>query len=208
MKYSDLKFGKMEAVVNKLGGMDGVRRFLAGELVVERRGIAPASPGAKIVPPVNGRIYQVRVRVDYARPWREAVLAAGPNTLDNYDVLRVGDQYPPEPASRRSIRWAKIILVNFGPGSVSQSATVLEWGKAQHLRPAIPRGVFAIGEHCPNLNSDLGLEHMAVVSSARCSFVGELRVPCVWWDRSRRESYLYWFVYDWDEDYWFAFVRE
>ncbi|MFH1451015.1 MAG: hypothetical protein ABIF89_00170 [bacterium] len=35
MKYGELNLGQIEAVVNKLGGMEGVRRFLSGELVVE-----------------------------------------------------------------------------------------------------------------------------------------------------------------------------
>jgi hypothetical protein len=34
MKYNDMTFGQMEAVINKLGGMDGVQRLLSGELVV------------------------------------------------------------------------------------------------------------------------------------------------------------------------------
>ena len=34
MKYNDMTWGQMEAVINKLGGMDGVRRFLSGETVV------------------------------------------------------------------------------------------------------------------------------------------------------------------------------
>ena len=35
MKYGELNLGQMEAVVNKLGGMEGVRRFLSGELLVK-----------------------------------------------------------------------------------------------------------------------------------------------------------------------------
>ena len=35
MKYGGLNLGQVEAIVNKLGGMDGVRRFLAGELVAK-----------------------------------------------------------------------------------------------------------------------------------------------------------------------------
>lgn len=35
MKYGELNFGQVEAMVNKLGGMDGVHRFLSGELVVK-----------------------------------------------------------------------------------------------------------------------------------------------------------------------------
>jgi hypothetical protein len=34
IKYSDLNLGQIEAVVNKLGGMDGLRDFLSGALVV------------------------------------------------------------------------------------------------------------------------------------------------------------------------------
>jgi len=34
MKYAKLDLGTIEAIVNKLGGMDGVKRFLAGELTV------------------------------------------------------------------------------------------------------------------------------------------------------------------------------
>ncbi|HPT08294.1 MAG TPA: hypothetical protein PLE28_01200 [bacterium] len=34
MKYGDLNLGQIEAVVNKLGGMDGVNKFLRGELIV------------------------------------------------------------------------------------------------------------------------------------------------------------------------------
>ncbi|OGY90598.1 MAG: hypothetical protein A3B30_00110 [Candidatus Komeilibacteria bacterium RIFCSPLOWO2_01_FULL_52_15] len=35
MKYGELNLGQIEAVVNKLGGMDGVERFLSGETVVK-----------------------------------------------------------------------------------------------------------------------------------------------------------------------------
>ena len=34
MKYSDLDLGTIEAIMNKLGGMDGAKRFLRGELVI------------------------------------------------------------------------------------------------------------------------------------------------------------------------------
>lgn len=38
MKYGELTLGQMEAIVNKLGGMEGVRRFLAGcaEVVIKK----------------------------------------------------------------------------------------------------------------------------------------------------------------------------
>ncbi|MFA5355628.1 MAG: hypothetical protein WC302_02800 [Candidatus Paceibacterota bacterium] len=34
MKYGNVTMGQVEAVINKLGGADGMRRFLSGELVV------------------------------------------------------------------------------------------------------------------------------------------------------------------------------
>lgn len=34
MKYPRMDWGTMEAIVNKLGGMEGVQRFLSGELIV------------------------------------------------------------------------------------------------------------------------------------------------------------------------------
>lgn len=42
MKYNKMEWGTMEAVVNKLGGMEGVQRFLAGELEV--RGVEEKLP--------------------------------------------------------------------------------------------------------------------------------------------------------------------
>ena len=35
MKYGKLTLGQVEAVVNKLGGMEGVKRFLSGETVIQ-----------------------------------------------------------------------------------------------------------------------------------------------------------------------------
>lgn len=37
IKYSDLSLGQIEAIGNKLGGMDGIRRLLADELVVTEK---------------------------------------------------------------------------------------------------------------------------------------------------------------------------
>lgn len=35
MKYGELNLGQVEAIVNKLGGMEGVKRFLSGESVIK-----------------------------------------------------------------------------------------------------------------------------------------------------------------------------
>lgn len=35
MKYGELTLGQVEAIVNKLGGMEGVKRFLSGKMVIK-----------------------------------------------------------------------------------------------------------------------------------------------------------------------------
>ncbi len=46
IKYSELNLGQIEATVNKLGGMDGLRRFLANELVITER--QPPAPKPEV----------------------------------------------------------------------------------------------------------------------------------------------------------------
>lgn len=55
MKYGELNLGQVEAVVNKLGGMDGVRRLLANELVVtEQKSLTePASESTNLLTPLD-----------------------------------------------------------------------------------------------------------------------------------------------------------
>lgn len=58
MKYRTVDFGTAEAVFNKLGGMDGIRLFLADELVV-----VPKTPPV-VLPPVPEPPIDFTVRVD------------------------------------------------------------------------------------------------------------------------------------------------
>lgn len=59
MKYGELTFGQMEAIVNKLGGMEGVKQLLSGELVVFM--------AAKVW-----------------KTWRTLKLGVGPKTADEF----------------------------------------------------------------------------------------------------------------------------
>jgi hypothetical protein len=48
IKYSELNLGQIEAVVNKIGGMSGVQRLLADDLVVvEKSNLKPVVTGAR-----------------------------------------------------------------------------------------------------------------------------------------------------------------
>lgn len=44
MKYSELNLGQIEALANRLGGMEGVRRFLSGETTVTATKVATQAP--------------------------------------------------------------------------------------------------------------------------------------------------------------------
>ena len=47
IKYSELTLGQIEAIGNKLGGMSGINRFLAGELAVVE--VQPETPKPRLI---------------------------------------------------------------------------------------------------------------------------------------------------------------
>jgi len=57
-----------------------------------------------IVLPPGARMHIVTVMVDESRPWDEAVNGGGPNTPANYDIRKVGDQYPPTAGATPKMR--------------------------------------------------------------------------------------------------------
>lgn len=61
MKYGELNLGQIEALVNKLGGMDGVASLLADEMVVTRKEI---SKEIKVTPPEPELVLDPIIRVD------------------------------------------------------------------------------------------------------------------------------------------------
>ena len=157
-----------------------------------------------VMAPEGGRIHILRVPVNPAREWQEAINAAGPNTPRNYDIRKVGNLHPPQSGEPKE---KEIILVNFGK-TIPNSQFALDWANPYSLRPASPRECFAIGEHKPQLHRELDMNPMAVVSLEDCVFGGLWRVCCVWWGGSERVAGLSWFAYGWHGSYWFAFVRE
>lgn len=156
----------------------------------------------RIAAPEGGKILIVTVPVNEARLWENAVGAFSPDTDRDWDIWKVGDQYPPVAGAKPALQ--QIFLVNFGKFTRSEGNLI--WAKEQHLVPASPRAVFAIGEHCPYLN--LAMDPMAVVSLVQCSFEGRQHVCDGWWCGSERGVRPVWFGSDWDDYDWFAFVRE
>lgn len=171
-------------------------RFLAN------RGRVQIVTTGGIVAPQGGKILIVTVPVGESRLWEDAVSAAGPNTGRGCDIWKVGDQYLPMAGATPGLQ--QIFLANFGKFTRSEGNLI--WAKDQHLVPASPRAVFAIGEHCSYLN--LAMDPMTVVSLVPCSFGGGQCVCYGWRSGSARRASLSWFEGAWYADCWFAFVRE
>lgn len=195
--WSQLDSEMIKAVINDPISLGREQtRFLAN------RGRVQIAATGGIIPPQGGRVLVVTVPVNKSRPWKDAVITAGPNTGRDADIWKVGDQYPPVAGAAQGLR--QIFLANFGKYTRSEGNLI--WAKEQHLRPESPRAVFAVLEHCPWLN--LAMDPMAVVSLIPCSFGGGRRVCDGWWYDSGREADLCWFESGWDDGYWFAFARE
>ena len=158
-----------------------------------------------IIPPPGGRIQILSVPVDESKPWEDAVKAAGPNTGPDWEIWKVGKQYPPLPGFRPSLK--QVVLANFGR-AIESSEEALVWGREQKLVPSTPRVIFSVGEHYPELNQHLEMESMAVVSLKQCSCGGDQCAPYVWFDGSERGASLLRFAGRWGGHGWFAFVRE
>lgn len=157
---------------------------------------------AGITPPQEGRIHAVRVKVKLDRPWQEAVNAGGPNTPSDYNVRKVGDQYPP---TRTEEVEEELVMINYPKGDGYDKAVA--WAKTQGLENTVPREVFAIGEQHPNLHIELGQDPMYAVATTECSFGGNRYACSVWWVGSDRGAFLLWvrgFVF---AHVWFVFRK-
>lgn len=156
------------------------------------------------IPPSSGRVHIVRGPVQPNREWQEAINAAGPDTPGNYNVRKVGDQYPPKPGE---VVEAEIVLINFGLNGGTWDRAIA-WAEQYRLKRTNPRHVFAIGEHKPQLHRELGFDYMYVVATEECLFEGNQLACNVWWDKSKRKAFLHWVSDYGSSNAWFAFLRE
>lgn len=155
-----------------------------------------------LTPPPGARLYTVRIRFKPDREWQESITAAGPNTPSDYNVRKVGDQYPPTGTEEIE---EDLILLNFPKGDGFDAA--LAWAKSKQLENTVPREVFAIGEQHPKLHEELGQNPMYVAATKECTFGGHRLACYVWWYGSERKALMYW-VGSFDDSYaWFAFRK-
>ncbi len=153
---------------------------------------------------IGGRVHVFHnVTVDYARSHNEAALAGGPQTPENYDVLKVGDQYK-SPQTGKVVETLVAFNWSKGGGSYDEAVT---FGLSNGLERTISHETFAIGEHYPKLNYELGPNPMYVIETTGCSFDGGASACLVWWSDAKRRSSLSWQSDYGGEDDWFLFRK-
>lgn len=160
---------------------------------------------SEFVAPEGGRIHELTIPVVLDEEWQAAITAGGPDTPDNYNVRKVGDQYRP---SGKGTKKSRMILVNFGPNGGSWDRAIAWAAQYPQLKRSVPRQVFAISKHKPDLHRELGFNPMYVVATTECSFEGCQQACYAWWFDALREAYLFWVSRFTDADGWFAFVCE
>lgn len=155
-----------------------------------------------ITPPPGARLHTVRIRFKPDLKWQEAINAAGPNTPSDYNVRKVGDQYPPTGTEEIE---EDLVLLNFPNGDGFDAA--LTWAASKQLENTVPREVFVIGEQHPKLHEELEQNPMYVAATKECTFGGSRRACVAWWNDSGRKAYLGW-VENFGSSYgWFAFRK-
>ncbi len=153
MKYGELSLGQIEAIVNKLGGMDGVRRLLSGELVVQ---------------PPDLTVGDFEILVDYTQTL-EAMIAAGRYDWANSDIT--AKRFPVE-GEGKVTKKAKLYHFN---RSMTSEEVIRELDK-QGKRPATIEELLAFGAQHPEIQRQFPV--VALGSSAEvggCRYVAYLR---------------------------------
>ncbi|MDO8515714.1 MAG: hypothetical protein Q7S28_00490 [bacterium] len=180
MKYGELNLGQIEALVNKLGGMDGVRRFLSGETVAK----------------VSEQIY--KVPVDYSRRL-DAMIKDGRYDYVNPDIT---EKHFPE--KRRGMEDIEIKLFHLNRVVNSDEAT-REIEKDGIWRRATLPELLALGASRPELQREFSIVAPGSVWQLEDVYRG---VPYLWSGGLGRGLDLDWGIVDWGSSDRFAAVRK
>lgn len=181
-KYADLRWGTIEAVFNKLGGMEAAQRFLRGDLVVT---------GAE-------NIVSYPITIDYEQSLEEMV-KAGAYDWKNSDITSEHFLIDGNGVVERTTD-----LVHFNR-SISTDDALAELDK-QGFRPATIEELLAFGSTNPEIQRQFPIIALGSVWTSRH---GSRFVTYLDRDGSRRRLGLYWFVDDdWYDDCRFLAVRK
>lgn len=178
MKYGELTLGQVEAIVNKLGGMGGVKRLLSGETVV-----SVANRVFKKAKRVVGNLY--RLIVDYDRPFDRMIYHLGCD-YNNSNITE--KNFPSQESGSKEVEF-----VLHHPNRTIRSNEVLKEMEGQNLRPATLKELAAFGIKYPNMQRDFPI---VALGSVWRDFIGR-HVPFLWGVDGGRDLGLDWFGRDW-----------
>lgn len=173
----------VEAVFNKLGGVEGARRLLRGELEVK----------AKDLPSTIFPLF-----VNYGMSIEDAV------KLGRYDWAHDGITSKNFPTKRVGTANVVVELVHFNR-SISTEDALREFDRMGY-RPAELHEGLALGEAHPDLQREFSIVILGSVWQNHWN--GSRVVPCLSRHGSKRSLSLGWIEYGWNESYRFAIVRK
>ena len=180
MKYSLVNLGQIEALFNKLGGVEGARRFLSGELVVvEADKPTPQTSPAPIITSLPEIIF---LPVDYNMSL-DQMIAAGKYDWKNSDLNAKNF-----PITGEGIQEFELELVHPNCNISSENATKEMEKDSDPENPwfaAKTEHLLAFGAAFPELQRKFPIVALGSVAE----IPGGLRVPCLHGDDSQRFLY-------------------
>lgn len=179
MKYGNLNLGQIEALVNKLGGMESVERVLRDEVII------------RLTPTLNEKEYTVVV--DYTMSFTD-MITAGRYDCKNDDIT--SEHFPIAGSGKVD---TKLHLVHLNREATTKE--VEAYLNTIGLQPAKIEHLLALGEKYPNLQREYSIIALGTVWVNRD---GDHHVPFLRRSGLGRDLSLYW---DDPDDRWGDYCR-
>lgn len=185
MKYGELNLGQIEALVNKLGGMDAVRNILSGVVEITTKAISYI-------------VAIFTVTVDETMSVEDA-MKAGKFGWSNNNITSANF-----PKITGGQKWddKEVTIFHFNKTMTSE-AVIAEMDKAGY-KPATIWDLLSLGASQPDLQRKFPIVALGSV----CKLDGCRRVPCLYGRSSERFLNLDCFGFGWSDYYRFVAVRK
>lgn len=172
MKYPDLSLGQVEAIVNKLGGMEGAMSFLRDERVLQEKQTSRSS---------------FSIHIDYSQSLAD-MITAGKYDWKNDDITEKRFPLKGEGSIEHTVH-----LLHYD--RVMRSDDVITQMDADGFVPALIEDLLAFGAQHPEEQRKYPI--IALGSSAKVH--GDRGFPFLDRRGSKRNLYLLWFDIEWYE---------
>ncbi len=196
MKYGDLTFGQVEAIMNKLGGMAGVKDLLSGKTAV-------SAAGKAIKKAKSSAEGMFRVFVSYTQPLSDLIKSAEFNWV-NSDITE--KHFPINQRPNGAVEM-KVFTVQDLVGATRSvtSKEVIQEMDNRGYRPAELPELLAFAMTNPDEQRKYPIVSLGSIWQ---DWLGDQGVPYLWGGGFGRSLYLGWFDDGWDSRYRFLAVRK